>query len=189
MPIGYDPRYGGIPNLPTAGNLASSQQSIINQAIPGFNGLTKSASSIIGSALSGEVPQDVQDQIQNAHAEQAVMNGMPGSSRFQGTLAGNGTLRDLGLTSLQRQDTGVKDLLGMLQGYSGTVAPTVAQNAEQGNARAQYAAAPIPVQAQNEQERIYTKYANPSGSVPWWARGKSGPFVDVQHTPYLPGSR
>lgn len=175
MPIGYDPRFGGVPNVPTTSTLSSNMRSILNQAIPGFTPLTKSASSIIGSALSGEIPQDVQDQIQNSAAEQAVAGGMPGSSRISGSLYGNRTLRDVGLTSLNQQQTGIKDLLSLLQGYSGTAAPTFGQSQEQENARAQYAAAPIPSEANAEQQRIFSKYSRNPGQ-PWWA-SPSNPFI------------
>lgn len=59
----------------------------------------------IQSALSGEVPQDVQNQISTAAAEYGIMTGMPGSQ-----LAGYAGLRNLGLTSLARQDWAAKML-------------------------------------------------------------------------------
>lgn len=171
MPIAYDPRYGGLPSLPSTGALSGNMQSILNSAIPGFNGLTKSASSIVGSALNGELPGDVQSLIKRNAAEQAVAGGMPGTGNTNGTLFGNNTLRDLGLTSLNRQDTGVHDLLSLLQGYSGTVAPTFGQAQEQGNAMAQYAAAPIPSAQAEETRKIYDRYSNPGGG--WKSGGNS----------------
>lgn len=184
-PRGYSDVYGGVPVLPSTGQLASNLTGILNQAIPNFSGLTGQASGIIGSAMSGQLPQDVQDVIQNAAATQAVMGGMPGSSRISGSLYGNRTLRDLGLTSLQRQDKGVTDLISLLQGVSGTAAPTFGQAQEQENARAKYEAAPEPAAAATEQQRLYDKYANPAAlpnsggggggsEVPWWMRGTNG---------------
>lgn len=149
-------------------------RNIIGQAIPNFSGLTKSASSVIGNALSGQLPGDVQDLIKRNAATQAVMSGMPGSSNLSGSLMGNRTLRDLGLTSLQRQDQGFKDLLSMVQGFSGTVAPTFGQAQEQENARAQYAAAPIPSAARAAQESIYNKYAQPNKFPGYYERITSG---------------
>lgn len=187
---GYDPRYGGIPQLPTSAGLASNLSSILNQAIPGFNGLTQSASGIIGSALKGEVPTDVRNVIADQAAARAVAGGMPGTST--GTLFGNAGIRDLGLTSLQRQDTGVKDLLGMLGAYSGTVAPTFGQAAEQENARQQYAAAPVPLAAAQEQQKLYNKYANQAlggaygTSLPWWQQGANARSTTT-YTPYKAG--
>lgn len=59
----------------------------------------------IQSALSGEVPQDVQNQIATAAAEYGIATGMPGSQ-----LASYAGLRNLGLTSLARQDWAAKML-------------------------------------------------------------------------------
>lgn len=162
---GYTAAYGGVPTLPSTSALTSNLSNILNQTIPNFNGLTSQASGIIGSAMSGQLPQDVQDVIQNAAATQAVSGGMPGSSRMGGSLYGNRSLRDLGLTSLQRQDKGFSDLISLLQGVSGTAAPTFGQAQEQDNAIAKYDAAPIPYAGAFEQERLYDKYANPAGGT------------------------
>ncbi len=134
-------------------------QGILGQAIPGYSGLTQGASGIIGSAISGQVPTDVQNLLKQQSAQQSVMSGMPGTSNISGTLGGNRTLRDLGLTSLERQDTGVKGLLGLLQGVSGTAAPTFGQSQDQENTRAQYGAAPDPMAQAQEQERLFNKYS------------------------------
>jgi hypothetical protein len=58
------------------------------------------------SALGGELPQDVIDQINQHAAEFGVSSGMPGSglARYKG-------LRDLGLTSLARSDAATQGLL------------------------------------------------------------------------------
>ena len=51
---------------------------------------------------------------------------MPG---FGGnTLTSSQALKNLGLTSLGQQQTGQNDLLGLIRGYSGTVAPTVGES-------------------------------------------------------------
>lgn len=154
----YSAAYGGIPTLPSSSELQGNVSTILNQAIPGFSGLTKTATGIIGDAMSGVVPGDVSRVINDAAASRAAASGMPGSNAIPGTLVGNRSLRDLGLTSLQRQDQGVRDLLGFVQGFSGTVAPNVGQVQEQENQRAAFAAAPIPEEAAREQERLYGKY-------------------------------
>lgn len=59
----------------------------------------------IQSALSGELPEDVKNQISTAAAEYGIATGMPGSQ-----LAGYAGLRNLGLTSLARQDWAAKML-------------------------------------------------------------------------------
>ncbi len=159
--------FGKVPVLPTSGELQGNVTGILNQAIPGYSGLTQSASGIIGSALKGQVPTDVQNLINTQSANQAVLSGMPGTSTTRGTLAGNRTLRDLGLTSLQRQDEGVKGLLGMLQGVSGTAAPTYGQLQDQENTRAQYAAAPDPAAAIGQMAR-YANSGGESDGLPWY---------------------
>ena len=186
----YSEIYGGIPNLPTSGSISNEVTGILNQAIPNFSGLTEGASSIIGDAMSGQVPADVQRMIRDKAATQAVASGMPGAG--VGTLHGNLELRDLGLTSLGRQDQGFQDLLSMLQGFSGTVAPTVGQAQEQANASATYAAAPNPAAAAAEQERLFDKYSNPAAGtsagvnpeawLPWSQRGK-GVTTSTTRTP------
>src|SRR3990167_2514118 len=93
------------PDISAVGGNDITSQTLagLNQAIPGFSGLSGQASANILGLLSGKLPGDVQQLIQNSRAQQAVSSGMPGSSRLQGTLVGNATLRDLGLTSLQAQ--------------------------------------------------------------------------------------
>lgn len=157
--------YGKVPQLPTTQALQSNLTNILGQAIPNFSGMSQQASGIIGSALSGQLPPDVQNLIQDRAATMAVSGGMPGSSNTQGTLFGNRGLRDLGLTSLQRQDSGVKDLIGFLGGVSGAAAPTFAQAQDQENAIAKYASAPDPSAAAAEQARLYDKYSNPAAGT------------------------
>lgn len=188
--------YGNIPELPTSSALTGNIQNILGTAIPGFQNLTQSASSIIGDSMNGLVPTDVQNVINDQAATQAVRSGMPGSNRQSGTLMGNRTLRDFGMTSMGRQDQGVKDFISLLQGVSGTAAPTFSQSQEQENARAQYASAPDPSSAAAEQERLYNKYSNPAAGtsfgsisdeelqVPWFMRGK-GPLNAISSQPRL----
>src|SRR6185295_1493295 len=80
--------YGSIPNLPTTQALQGNLTNILNTAIPGYSGLTQSASSIINDAMGGKLPGDVQNVIKNNAATQAAMSGMPGSNAVSGTLAG-----------------------------------------------------------------------------------------------------
>lgn len=177
---GYNPAYGGVPVLPTGQQLQSNITGILNQAIPGFNGLTNSASSIIGDSMSGKLPTDVQNLISDRSATQAVASGMPGSSNTGNTLFGNRTLRDLGLTSLARKDQGVKDLIGLLQGFSGAATPTVGQLQDQDNSKAEFDSAPLPAEAAKEQERLYDKYSNPAaGTVGGGGGGEEGFWTDV----------
>ena len=97
-------------NLPAAEKLAGqanlfSQQQItdmLNRSIPGYSAMTGTASKNIASELKGEIPQDVQDAIQNSSAAKALGGGFGGSG-----MHGNLVARDLGLTSLSLTQQGL----------------------------------------------------------------------------------
>lgn len=59
---------------------------------------------VISQQLSGEIPQDVQDQVERISAEKSIKSGLG-----EGQAARNLTARDLGLTSLDIQDRGIKN--------------------------------------------------------------------------------
>jgi hypothetical protein len=85
-----------------------SIQKALEFALPG--GLGK-AQGIVNSQLAGEIPADVQAQIQRSSAARAISGGYGGGSG----LGRNLTLRDLGLTSLQQQQQGFNNF-GALAG-------------------------------------------------------------------------
>lgn len=89
----------------------------LGKAIPGLPGLTKSATDIISNALSG-LPSPSQTRMENAWF--GAGSGLDPTSDF---------LRNRGfdlynLRGEQRQRGGLQDLLSLVGGYSGTVAPT-----------------------------------------------------------------
>lgn len=147
---------------------------ILEQAIPGFSGLTSGASQIIQDAMSGRVPGDVQRIIRDRAAVQAQASGMPGAGA--GSLHGNLELRDLGLTSLGQKQQGFNDLLQMLTGFSGTAAPTFGQLQDNETSRAVLSAAPDPAAAAAEQERLFNKYSRPAAGTTASAGGGASPF-------------
>jgi len=104
-------------------NLAPSLASVI----PGFQGNTGKASSLIKELLSGKLSKGERGAIYNAGAERATLGGMPGSSGSGGSLFANADLRNIGRASGERQQQGFQDFLSMLQGFSGTVVPTAGQ--------------------------------------------------------------
>jgi hypothetical protein len=82
---------------------------------PGYSGGIPSytmakAIANINSGLSGELPQDVVDQIRTHAAEFGVGSGLSGSD-----FSGYNGLKNLGLTSLQRQDDATKSLMPFFQ--------------------------------------------------------------------------
>lgn len=186
---GYDPRFGGVPDLPTSTGTQSNVTSILNQAIPNFGGLTSAASSHIEDLMNNRLPMSVQNDIQDAGAAQAVAGGMPGNSRDFGGVFGNSVLRNIGIAGEGRKQQGFQDLLSLLQGFSGTAVLTPAQTQDQDNTRAIYDSAPIPAYAIPYMENQYRAAANPAGGsgalalpsvgggdndpTPWWARGNN----------------
>lgn len=101
----------------------------INSAnIPGFSGLTAGASGLVKSLMSGQVAPGTRKAIYDAGAERGVAGGMPGSTGIAGSLFANADLRNIGRASEDQQQKGFQDLLAMIAGYSGTVAPTAGQD-------------------------------------------------------------
>lgn len=113
-------------STPQPGNVNPDPMAAWASILPGFAGLTGKATGNANAALSGNVPQDVVNNIQNQAAAWGVSSGMPGFGNQ--TLTSQQALKNLGLTSLGQQQTGQNDLLGLLGGYSGTVAPSVGQS-------------------------------------------------------------
>lgn len=127
----YSPAFGAKPAVPdpatsaaaaTTGNLAnfpnintltgevnaSNQAAVLGNVganIPNYTALTKQRSQNIGDYLAGQVPQDVQDLLQNRSAELGVAAGMPGSEAVN-----YADLASLGLTSLGLQKEGATEL-------------------------------------------------------------------------------
>lgn len=92
---------------------------IVNNAIPGFNGLSGSATGIIGNLMGG-LPSAAPTQRSNAYF--GVNSGMPGSDFVR-----NRGFDLYGEQAQQNQQRGFDDFLKLLQGYSGTVMPTQAE--------------------------------------------------------------
>lgn len=94
----------GLEELAAKSNQFSIDQitKMLSSAIPGYEGITKSASSNIAALLRGEIPEDVKGQIQTSDAVKALTGGYAGTGA-----AGNLTARDLGLTSLSLTEKGL----------------------------------------------------------------------------------
>jgi hypothetical protein len=104
------PTFGGSP-----GGQPNNIAPITSSASPGLNGLQNRSVDYVTRLMSGQLSGETQDAINNAAATQAVSGGMPGSNRMGGTLYGNRTLRDIGLTSEGQQAQGFSDFLQLLQ--------------------------------------------------------------------------
>lgn len=91
--------YGLIQQLSDLANKTAMQQGLGNiDALLG-KGTREQITGLLQSGLRGELPKDVESLIRRKSAETAGGQGVTGSQ-----LARNLTLRDLGLTSLQRTD-------------------------------------------------------------------------------------
>jgi len=98
--------------IPSMAETASMADALSNQAYqrglskiyPGLTSQIGQISNLASTYLSGIIPQDVQDQIQRATAQQAISGGYGATSGMGRNL----TARDLGLTSLSLQQKGTE---------------------------------------------------------------------------------
>ena len=102
------PDLASLTNLINQLNLQAQQQSNAGR-IPGGPALEQQSSTNIGSLLGGNIPQDVITQLAQQAAERGVAMGSPGSDNANSSL-----LRSLGLTSLDLQQLGQKNLTAAL---------------------------------------------------------------------------
>jgi len=77
-------------------------ESMLQQAIPGYESIKSGVSSNIQDELAGKIPKDVQDLIGTSDAAKALTGGYAGTG-----MHGNLVARDLGLTSLNHIDKGI----------------------------------------------------------------------------------
>lgn len=174
-PLNYSPTAGGVPavtspgysagqaaqanlgNLPALSNLADQVNSFnrtgFYAGIPNYNALSTQSSANIGSALRGELPQDVVSNLARSAAERGVALGSPGSPNANANF-----LRNLGLTSLDQMRYGESALTNAvnrgtrapyLSPVSGFITPEQQQEAE--TTANLYQSAPIPGLAQQAQ--------------------------------------
>lgn len=215
----YDPAYGGVPNVPSttdtqssslSGNLqnlgqllqliqglgSGSQSTLLsnmNAAVPGYSGLTATASGNTQQNLEGKVPDDVVNLLVQQAAERGISTGNPGSANSNAAY-----LRALGLTSLGQEQTGMQNLSQLtttapvvqpINPLSFLVTPDQAQDAQM--ASNVYASAPVPAAAAAAAKSAARVPS--TSNVPWWATGsfasslgpgtyQSGP--GTYHTPY-----
>lgn len=85
---------------PTAAEIAANQNTYSTAALGNYGGLP-----IIQQQLTGQLPRDVQANINQMGAERGIATGMPGSPN-----ANAATMKALGLTSLGLQQQGLENL-------------------------------------------------------------------------------
>lgn len=98
---------------------------MLQAVMPGYQGMFNQMGANVASELAGQVPADVQNQIQRFGAQQTITSGIGGGGAG---IAGAGfgltdktiTARDLGLTSLnlmQQGQAGLGSMLSMARNY------------------------------------------------------------------------
>lgn len=152
--------YGQVPSLSSSGDISNQIQSILGGIIPGFSNLTGGAANYTKNLLSGVLSPETKSAVQNGAATWGARSGMPGLQ--PNSLGFNGGLKTLGLTSLGQQQQGFGNVLDLLRGTSGTVAPTFGQAQDQSNTANEYASAPDPTQNIQALIAQYQQAMNPS---------------------------
>lgn len=95
----------------------------LNSVIPGLTGMTNSATSNITDLLSGNVSPSI---ARNANAYFGIGAGQPASGGV-GTFIGNRGADLYNTQANAAKQTGLGDLLNLINGYSGTVGTTAGQ--------------------------------------------------------------
>lgn len=149
-PTGYDPRYGGIPNLPpyttdTQKTVGTDVQSEMIKNLPGYQNMVGADVGNIQSNLAGRLSPDVISILQQQAAERGVQTGAPGSPNTDAAY-----LRALGLTSLQLQQLGHSQLTEAMQRTPIQQTQTGTMTRDLGAERAVYASAPVPSAAHDQ---------------------------------------
>lgn len=181
LPGSYTYASGGVPNLPpytdilspTVAGTTAALPSIENLAaqtnafnvgqytgrVPNYADMASLSSGNIQAALSGEVPQDVVDQLTRRAAARGVASGQPMVSApgVADTFSTNRLLESLGLTSLDQTRYGETALTGAVNRLNAvplytpqTLFPTLPGAAEWAGQRAIMGSAPVPQAATNQ---------------------------------------
>jgi len=120
--------FGSKPNL---NNIQSPYQQV-QTIYPNLSGLTTGAGNLAGSLLKGQLPSDVAENVKNQGAAWGLTSGTGSGA---GTVGGNLTLKDLGLSSLGEEQQGFSDYLNFLSGVgSETLSPDLQANLAVGRA-------------------------------------------------------
>lgn len=208
----YDPRFGGIPNVPDpavaaggaiAGNLANfgdlakltgkTNDLIFNQytgRLPGYSDLSAASSGNIASQLRGELPQDVVNLLGQQAAERGVGGGVSGSQ-----FSNADYLRSLGLTSLGQKQAGeaaFTGAMGRLQGIPsfdpGSMFTTPGDVYGAGLQSSIFKSAPVPGQAaayNESQAKLPFQQADRAAASNLWEQNRRVPWINPTFTKTL----
>ena len=166
-PKGYDPAYGGIPNLPayTTDTTKTVGTDKLGQLISGQPDFLKNLGLYTGnitSNLAGEVSQGTTNQLAQQAAEFGIGSGVPGSGASTSNF-----LARYGLTSEGLTQQGGKDYMGLMSSWPFQETQTASATTDQSANQAVFNAAPNP-KAQALQEILTAKNAAKGANYSSW---------------------
>lgn len=150
---------GAFGSVPGAIGAPPSIYQQLQDNVPNYSALTKSATGNIGNELSGSLSSGTLNLLQNKAASMGQSSGMPGSG-----FSGNNLLESLGLTSENLAQQGLTDYntftgtAGSQQSDPNLLASIATQNAVD-------ASAPNPQAAQSYAQQLFQQYLNPAGGT------------------------
>jgi hypothetical protein len=154
---------GAYGTTPSQIGLPQSVYQEAQTAVPELAGLTAGAGGIIQGQIGGRLNPDVINNIKDQAAAWGISSGLPGSD-----IQGNFSLKDLGLSSMQEQQTGVGNYLNFMGAIGQQqLDPGLVSSISQWNSL--MASAPDPQAAameQQKQQREAMLYA----ANPWMAQ-------------------
>lgn len=146
----------------------------LNAVYPNLSGTNAAVSSSILSKLRGELSPDTLSAIQDASARFGISSGMPGSG-----LAQNRSLRDVGRTSMDVQEEGLRDYAALIPTISGTQTVRPELQYERNLQNNVSAAAPNPTSAGEYAKKLFDQYLNSvGGSGGGGPAGGTGSYID-----------
>lgn len=201
-PTNYDPRFGGIPTVPSPGATASGAIHSNIGNLAGIYGLTTGIDPLqarmgaeaftqnvpgLAERARGEVPEDVINELLQAAAERGIMTGSPG-----GPGANAAYLRSLGLTSLGLQTESGREIESGISRAPlfdpSSMFVTPAQQQEAQLAQNIYRAAPVPAAAHEaaimDASRGAAMGESAGNTMPWYMQTPSWGYGQTTHTPF-----
>ena len=131
----------------------------LNTAIGGnLGGINSQLFGNLMSEAQGQIPIADQKFMQDQQAGKAIASGMPGSNAIPGTLGGNRSARDYGLTQMQLQAQAAQQYPGLVGSVSNTQTVSPALQATIAGTNASNAALANPTIAGNYAQQLFDQY-------------------------------
>lgn len=147
----------------------------LSKVFPALSGANAAVGTNLLSGLGGQLAPGTLKMMQDLEAQQAVGGGMPGTNMRGGTLFGNRSVRDLGLTAEQVKNQAMQQYTSLIPTIKGTQTVSPGEQTALAQWNAINRAAPDPTQAASYAERLFNDYLlgmrGPGGST----RGYTSP--------------